>query len=212
MRYVDAWKMEGCVYTIYQSNEGDRFYIFRKEKDGNSNQLRVAFKSADDAKAWVNNVLIPAWQNWHDCNKLAGQAYLDDPDELNEAKNTNKNMKKQAIKLNESQLRQVIKKTLNEYITQSTPQSYDNSTEQPSKQGFYICSMTVYETGGVKTWIGNLGDAQHCAYSSEGTAIGPFKYREEAQRYYTSVEAKRKGLDKFQNIIKENIKKVLRRY
>ena len=83
MRYIDAWKMEDCVYTIYQNNEGNRFYIFRKEKDGNSNQLRVVFKSAEDAKAWVNNVLIPAWQNWHDCNKLAGQVYLDDQDELN---------------------------------------------------------------------------------------------------------------------------------
>jgi hypothetical protein len=108
--------MEGCVYTIYQNNEGNRFYIFRKEKDGNSNQLRVAFKSAEDAKAWVDNVLIPAWQNWHDCNKLAGQVYLDDPDELNETKNTNKKMKKQTIKLNESQLRNIIKKSIREAV------------------------------------------------------------------------------------------------
>jgi hypothetical protein len=102
MRYIDAWKMEDCVYTIYQSNEGNRFYIFRKEKDGNSNQLRVAFKSAEDAKAWVNNVLIPAWRNWHDCNKLAGQAYLDDPDELNE-----------------SQLRNIIKESIKKVLKEN---------------------------------------------------------------------------------------------
>jgi hypothetical protein len=111
--------MEGCVYTIYQNNEGNRFYIFRKEKDGNSNQLRVAFKSAEDAKAWVDNVLIPAWQNWHDCNKLAGQVYLDDPDELNETKNINENMKKQTIKLNESQLRKMIKESIKNILRES---------------------------------------------------------------------------------------------
>lgn len=124
MRYIDAWKMEGCVYTIYQNNEGNRFYIFRKEKDGNSNQLRVAFKSAEDAKAWVNNVLIPAWQNWHDCNKLAGQAYLDDPDELNETKNTNKNTKKNTIKLNESQLRNIIKESVKKVLKEDLNNTY----------------------------------------------------------------------------------------
>lgn len=143
MRYIDAWKMEECVYTIYQNNEGNRFYIFRKEKDGNSNQLRVAFKSAEDAKAWVNNVLIPAWQNWHDCNKLAGQVYLDDPDELNETKNINVNIKKQTIKLNESQLKQMIKEALSrndvlsgqKYWQDETPKGEMNKIRHSRYQG-----------------------------------------------------------------------------
>ena len=141
MRYIDAWKMEGCVYTIYQNNEGNRFYILRKEKDGNSNQLRVAFKSAEDAKTWVNNVLIPAWKNWHDCNKLAGQVYLDDSDELNETKNTNKNMKKQTIKLNESQLRNFIKDSIKKVLMEHSivsPFVYDpvDKTRELEEQGW----------------------------------------------------------------------------
>lgn len=133
--------MDGCTYTIYQDN--NRFCIFRKEKEGNVNQLKPVFKNAEDAKAWVNNVLIPAWQKWHECNKVAGQVYLDDPDELNEAKNM-----KRTIRLNESQLRglikESIKKVLNEnernidddtYFGGGLPDSYyqDPAHEQPNE-------------------------------------------------------------------------------
>lgn len=139
MRYIDAWKMDGCTYTIYQDN--NRFCIFRKEKEGNVNQLKPVFKNAEDAKAWVNNELIPAWQKWHDCNKLAGQVYLDDPDELNEAKNMNEKMKKQTIKINESQLRNIIKESIKKVLNERKPAEgeyhmFDNLEKLP--QGWTI--------------------------------------------------------------------------
>lgn len=119
MRNIDSWKMEGYIYTIYQNDKHNRFDIYRTEKEGNSNQLRVAFRSAEDARAWVKNELIPAWQNWHECNKLAGQVYLDDPDELNETKNINKNTNKNTIKLNESKLRNIIKESIKKVLKEN---------------------------------------------------------------------------------------------
>jgi predicted acylesterase/phospholipase RssA len=108
---------------------------------------------------------------------------------------------KKIIRLTESDLHRIVRRTINEIIN-NVPgyvdggssnynlQDYKNLKNGSFKKGYYVCVDTDYNNGGqVAFYIGDEKDARMASMSSEGYAKGPFMSEREA----TMVMNKLKG-------------------
>lgn len=90
--------------------------------------------------------------------------------------------RKQVIRINERQLRNIVSESVRRVLGEAKRGFGDWSNEIPER-GFYLCSETDYNQGGVNYWVGDEYEACLARQCSEGGAYGPFDTPEQALRY-----------------------------
>ena len=109
---------------------------------------------------------------------------------------------KRIVKLTESDLHRIVKKSVNEVInniygyvdggnSNYNLQDYKNLKNGSFKKGYYVCVDTDYNNGGqVNCYIGNERDARMASMSSEGYAEGPFMSEMEASIAMNKIQGR----------------------
>lgn len=165
-----------CGYNYLISTNGKEYFVGKQKKDGTESVTFIArgFKNEQEAMNYIND--------------LYDKCVPNDEKHLKE----NKNMKKQTIRLNESQLRQMIAEAINELDWKT----YNNAAMKSDKKTLDIASKPKYRYKAVhefddddkKAYIKNSKRSHEFADAAKRSFDRDFGYSDDSTEVTSSTD------------------------